>query len=100
MSEHEAHGVWWTVGAIVGALLLVAANAVFVAAEFALVRLRPGRLRELIRQGHRRAERALFLVEHLNETLSVCQVGITRASLGLGWLGEPAFASLIGGLIS
>ncbi|MCU0230288.1 MAG: hemolysin family protein [Acidobacteria bacterium] len=76
------------------ALALVAVNAFFVAAEFALVRVRPGRLKALARQGRRGAGMAHFLVQRLDQTLSVCQVGITLTSLGLGWVGEPAFASL------
>jgi len=76
------------------ALALVAVNAFFVAAEFALVRVRPARLKALARQGRRGASMAHFLVQHLDQTLSVCQVGITLTSLGLGWVGEPAFASL------
>lgn len=76
------------------ALALVGVNAFFVAAEFALVRVRPGRLKALGRQGHRGAGMALYLVHHLDQTLSVCQVGITLTSLGLGWVGEPAFATL------
>ncbi|MBP7147343.1 MAG: HlyC/CorC family transporter [Acidobacteria bacterium] len=85
---------------VAAALVLVGANALFVAAEFALVSVRPGRLRALVRQGNRRAARALYLVQHLDATLSVCQVGITLASLGLGWLGEPAFAKLFAALFS
>ncbi len=73
---------------------LVGVNAFFVAAEFALVRVRPGRLKALGRQGHRGAGMAHYLVQHLDQTLSVCQVGITLTSLGLGWVGEPAFATL------
>jgi CBS domain containing-hemolysin-like protein len=76
------------------ALALVAVNAFFVAAEFALVRVRPGRLKALARQGRRGAAMAHYLVQHLDQTLSVCQVGITLTSLGLGWVGEPAFATL------
>ncbi len=83
-----------TLLAIVAALVLILANGVFVAAEFALVRVRPGRLKALARQGRVSAVRALFLVQHLDEALSVSQVGITLCSLGLGFLGEPAFARL------
>lgn len=80
--------------AIAIALVLIFANAFFVAAEFALVRVRPARLVEKARQGGRRATTALFLVSHINESLSVGQVGITLCSLGLGFIGEPAFAGL------
>jgi CBS domain containing-hemolysin-like protein len=92
-TAHESAPLSTTV-AILAAMLLVLGNALFVAAEFALVRVRPGRLRELARAGNRRAERAHYLVQHLNEALSVCQVGITLTSLALGWLGEPAFGAI------
>ncbi len=80
--------------ALGAALFLVAANGMFVAAEFALVRARPSRLEALARAGNRRAARALAQVRRLDDGLSVCQVGITLASLALGWLGEPAFGAL------
>lgn len=93
-----------TLAAIAAALVLILANGLFVAAEFALVRVRPGRLKALARQGRVSAVRALFLVQHLDEALSVSQVGITLCSLGLGFLGEPAFArlfeALFGGVLS
>ena len=75
--------------------LLVLANALFVAAEFALVKVRPSKLREMAATGNGRAKVAAFMAENLDATLSVCQVGITLASLGLGWLGEPAFGALM-----
>jgi CBS domain containing-hemolysin-like protein len=84
---------------IVAAILLVLGNAGFVAAEFALVSVRPGRLEERARQGSRRARIALHLVRHLDETLSACQVGMTLTSLALGWLGVPAFGALLARLI-
>jgi CBS domain containing-hemolysin-like protein len=77
------------------ALLLVLLNGLFVLAEFALVKVRATRLEELVRQGNRRAEVAQEMVEHLDRYLSTAQLGITVASLGLGWVGEPAFARLI-----
>lgn len=77
------------------ALALVVLNGFFVGAEFALVRVRPSRLKALARLGSKPAEIADHLVHHLDETLSVCQVGITLTSLGLGWIGEPVFAVLM-----
>ncbi len=77
------------------ALLLVGANAVFVAAEFAMVKVRKTRLAELADNGFSKAKSALDVTSHLDAYLSACQLGITLASLGLGWLGEPAIASLI-----
>lgn len=76
------------------AALLLLANAFFVASEFAIVKVRPTRLRELIEAGDRRAATALHISERLDAYLSANQLGITLASLGLGWLGEPAVASL------
>jgi CBS domain containing-hemolysin-like protein len=75
-------------------IVLVLVNGFFVAAEFALVRSRRSRLEELA-EGSRNASLALKEVEHIDEYLSACQVGITMASIGLGFLGEPAIAKLI-----
>jgi CBS domain containing-hemolysin-like protein len=80
---------------IAAALGLVAINGFFVAAEFALVKVRPARLGELVRQGRPFAKSALWLTSHLDRSLSACQLGITMASLGLGWIGEPAVAHLV-----
>lgn len=77
---------------IVGVGLLVAANAFFVAAEFALVAVRRTRLLPLAADGSRRAATALRLVDDLDETISATQFGITLASLALGWLGEATLA--------
>jgi magnesium and cobalt exporter, CNNM family len=85
-------GSWLAVAA---AFALVALNGFFVATEFALVKVRPTRLDELARRGSAAARRAKRLVEHLDEYLSATQLGITLASLALGWIGEPAFAHLI-----
>lgn len=87
---------WLGLGA---AFLLVVANGFFVATEFAIVKVRATRLDELARAGERRAGAARKVVEHLDEYLSATQLGITLASLGLGWLGEPAFARLLSPVI-
>ena len=70
-------------------LLLVAINGFFVAAEFALVRSRRGRLEALAAEGDAGVEEALEQLEKIDESLSACQVGITMASIGIGFLGEP-----------
>ncbi|HWC27359.1 MAG TPA: hemolysin family protein [Solirubrobacteraceae bacterium] len=75
--------------------VLILANGFFVAAEFALVRARRGRLEELGEAGDRRARLVLAQLDDLSEYLSACQFGITLASLGIGFLGEPAIAELI-----
>ena len=77
------------------AVLLIALNALFVAAEFSFVKARTTRLEILAREGDKRARAALFGRANLDSYLSVCQLGITLASLGLGWLGEPAAAALL-----
>src|SRR5665648_1017985 len=75
--------------------MLVGINGVFVAAEFSMVKVRKTRLAELAENGSRKAQAALDVASQLDAYLSACQLGITLASLGLGWLGEPAIASLI-----
>ncbi len=74
---------------------LIVVNGFFVAAEFGLVRSRRATLQELADGGSAAAERALALHQNLNQYLSSCQVGITLASLGIGFLGEPAIARLV-----
>ena len=76
-------------------VVLIFANGFFVAAEFALVRSRRARMEELAREGDRRAPRVLKQLDDLSEYLSACQFGITLASLGIGFLGEPAIADLV-----
>ncbi|MEO6461979.1 MAG: hemolysin family protein [Candidatus Eisenbacteria bacterium] len=77
------------------ALGLVLLNGFFVATEFALVKVRATRLAQLAAQGNASAAIAQEMVTHLDAYLSACQVGITLASLALGWIGEPAFAELL-----
>jgi CBS domain containing-hemolysin-like protein len=77
------------------ALFLVVLNGFFVATEFAIVKVRVTRLRELARSGNANAKVAHEVVGQLDAYLSACQLGITLASLGLGWVGEPAFAHLL-----
>jgi CBS domain containing-hemolysin-like protein len=76
-------------------ILLVFVNGFFVAAEFALVRSRRSQMEKLAEQGSRGAVQALRAIERIDEYLSAAQVGITMASIGLGFLGEPALARLI-----
>ena len=89
---------------IAAVLVLVLVNGFFVAAEFALVRAVPGRLDEQAADGVRGATRAAAQQDELNRYLSACQFGITLASLGIGFLGEPAIARalepLLGGPLS
>ena len=76
-------------------LLFVLANAFFVASEYSVVKVRPTRLEQIARTGDSRATLALRIQRHLDEYLSAHQLGVTLASLGLGWIGEPAIATQI-----
>src|SRR5918997_968441 len=78
---------------IVAVLALIALNAFFVAAEFALVRARSDRLDVLSEEGLRGASLARRVVDNIDEYLSACQLGITMTSIGIGFLGEVALAS-------
>jgi len=77
------------------AFLLILLNAFFVLAEFAAVKIRPTQVEALAEAGNRHAKTLERIQAHLDEYLSVCQVGITLASIGLGFVGEPAFATLL-----
>jgi CBS domain containing-hemolysin-like protein len=81
------------------ALFFVFLNGFFVAAEFALVKVRGTQLDPLVAQGDRRATIARHMVTHLDAYLSATQLGITLASLALGWIGEPAFGHLVEPLV-
>lgn len=77
------------------AFFLVFLNGFFVAAEFALVKVRPTQLDPHVAAGSKRGKVARHMVEHLDAYLSATQLGITLASLALGWVGEPAFSWLM-----
>jgi magnesium and cobalt exporter, CNNM family len=76
-------------------LFLIAVNGFFVAAEFAIVRSRRSRLEQLRDEGARRAPLAIEQIDHVDQYVATSQVGITLASLGIGFLGEPALAVLL-----
>ncbi|MDD5286170.1 MAG: hemolysin family protein [Desulfuromonadaceae bacterium] len=80
---------------IIIVFLLVAANGFFVASEFALVAVRRSRITTLKESGNRRASLLLELLDNLNSYISATQLGITMASLALGWVGEPAIARVL-----
>jgi putative hemolysin len=84
-----------SVVALAGAGLLVLANAYFVATEFALVAVRRSQLKLWVQSGKHGARAAQQAVEHLDDAIAATQLGITLASLGLGWLGEPTVAALL-----
>ena len=88
-----------TLGLRLGAVLaLVLANAFFVAAEFALVASRRTRIDAMIAAGDARARTVRQALQSLDRTISGTQLGITLASLGLGWIGEPAIADVLAAL--
>ncbi|WP_127588244.1 hemolysin family protein [Paenibacillus koleovorans] len=94
MEEHVFHwsAIFWYMLLV---LLLVLLNGFFVAAEFALVKVRQTRLTQLVNEGNKRARYALKVNKKLDAYLSATQLGITLASLGLGWVGEEAVSELL-----
>jgi CBS domain containing-hemolysin-like protein len=84
---------------LISVFLLVLVNGFFVAAEFAVVRSRPSRLQAMADEGDKRAALALDQIERMDEFVASSQVGITLASIGIGFLGEPAVATLIEPLV-
>lgn len=80
---------------IIVVLILVFFNAFFVATEFAMVKIRKSRIETLVNDGNNSARHTLTIVNNLNSYLSACQLGITLASLGLGWVGEPAVSKML-----
>lgn len=86
---------WHTFWKLMLVLLLVLLNGFFVAAEFALVKVRQSRLQELVNDGNKKAKYALAVTKKLDAYLSATQFGITLASLGLGWVGEQTISHLV-----
>src|SRR5689334_12075586 len=80
---------------IAGMLALVFANGFFVAAEFSIVTVRKTRIDQLVAEGHRGARAVRRAVSEPDSYIAATQLGITMASIGLGWIGEPALASMI-----
>jgi CBS domain containing-hemolysin-like protein len=90
--EHSLAGILWRLS---GILALVLANGFFVAAEFSIVTVRKTRVDQLVAEGRSRARAVRRAVSEPDRYIAATQLGITMASLGLGWIGEPALASLI-----
>ena len=88
----SGHVVFFKIAAI---FLLVLLNGLFVASEFAIVKIRPSQIEALIEQKKRRAHLAKHITSHIDAYLSATQLGITLASLALGWIGEPFVNSLL-----
>ncbi|MDG1851582.1 MAG: hemolysin family protein [Gammaproteobacteria bacterium] len=82
-------------GSLIAVVILLVANGFFVAAEFALVKARSFRIEALANSGSSAAKLTVRIQSHLEAYLAACQLGITMASLGLGWVGEPAVAALL-----
>lgn len=80
---------------LLGIVLLIALTAFFVAAEFAIVKMRSTRVDQLVAEGKPGARAAQRVTTHLDEYLSACQLGITITALGLGWIGEPTVERLL-----
>jgi CBS domain containing-hemolysin-like protein len=93
--ETEHLGFGSISGRLLVVLLLVTINAFFVAAEFALVAVRRTRIDELVSAGDRKARVVQSALDHLDRYIAGTQLGITLASLALGWVGEPAVASVL-----
>ena len=89
--EHALAATLWR---LVGLLALVCANGFFVAAEFSIVTVRKTRIDQMIAEGHRGARAVRRAVSGPDRYIAATQLGITMASLGLGWLAEPALATL------
>src|SRR6478672_5702187 len=90
--EHSLTGILWR---LVGVLALVFANGFFVAAEFAIVTVRKTRIDQLIAEGHGSARAVRRAVSDPESYIAATQLGITMASIGLGWIGEPAIAETL-----
>src|SRR5712671_6512062 len=90
--EHSLAGILWR---LAGVLALVFANGFFVAAEFAIVTVRKTRIDQLLAEGHRGARAVRRAITDPDRFIAATQLGITMASLGLGWIGEPALAAII-----
>lgn len=88
-----------TGGGLVAVLVLVLLNGFFVAAEFALVTIRRTRVDQMVAEGRPGARNVSDATVHLDSYIAACQLGITMASLALGWVGEPALAHLIEPLV-
>src|SRR5271169_6182040 len=85
---------------LLAVLAIVLVNGFFVAAEFAFVKLRDTQLDALVVAGRSRARLARHILQHLTSYLSATQLGITMASLGLGWLAQPVFMSVLSPLLA
>ncbi|MSQ93974.1 MAG: HlyC/CorC family transporter [Gemmataceae bacterium] len=98
--ETGAGDFWWTVAGLVSLPVLLGMNAFFVAAEFALVAVRPTRIEEMVSRGVKGAAFVQAAIQHLDRSIAATQLGITLSSIGLGFFAEQALASLLTGVFS
>src|SRR5438128_2674025 len=89
-------GIHWQILLTFGLVLI---NALFVATEFAIVKVRGAHIEDLARRGSPLARVARKVINNLDGSLSAVQLGVTFASLGLGWIGEPTIAQVIEPLV-
>lgn len=80
---------------LISVVLLILANAFFVAAEFSIVKVRSSQIEAIAEKNNTRAKIAKNVISHIDEYLSATQLGITMTSLGLGWIGEPVTAKIL-----
>lgn len=93
----ELYSILFKIAAVIG---LAVVNGFFVAAEFAIVKVRGTRIDALVKKGNPTAKVVQHIIHNVNAYLSACQLGITIASLGLGWIGEPFVARLLAPLFT
>ena len=91
----DTPGIGLSLLGLLGVVALVAINAFFVATEFALVAVRRTQVEVWVAEGRRGASAIQTAIEHLDDAIAATQLGITLASIGLGWIGEPVLAGLI-----
>ena len=92
--ESPAHGL--PLFGLLSIVALILTNAYFVATEFALVAVRRTQVKLWVAEGRRGAQTVARAIDHLDDAIAATQLGITLASIGLGWIGEPALARVIG----
>src|SRR5215470_7002990 len=90
-----AESSFWDLAELLSLPALVLLNGLFVAAEFALVSVRKTRVEEMVRQGVKSAKKLEGALAHLDRAIAATQLGITLASIGLGWVGEPALVHVV-----
>src|SRR5689334_13640049 len=95
--EHSLTEILWR---LAGLLALVFANGFFVAAEFSIITVRKTRIDQLVAEGNRRAPAVRRAVSAPDRYIAATQLGITMAALGLGWIGEPALATMMGPVLA